>query len=57
MCMSVNVHVCLVPEEAEKGVDSPGTRVIDGCGRQRQEDLREFMVRPCLKAKQTHTQT
>lgn len=42
MCMHVSLHVCLGSEEGEKSVESHGTWVIDGHGKQRQEDLREF---------------
>lgn len=42
MCMHVSLHVCLMSEEGEKGVDSHGTWVLGDCGKQRQEDLREF---------------
>ena len=48
-------------EEGEKGVDSRGTWVLEDCGKQRQEGLREFeasqdyTVRLCLKTKQTPT--
>lgn len=46
MCMHVSLHVCLGSEEGEKGVESHGIWVIDGLGKQRQEDFREFKAVP-----------